>query len=331
MALNLAGAGVDLVVWNRTPERTAPLREAGAAVADTVDEVFARTRTVLVMLVNEDVTDQVLGRGTADFPRRVSGHLIISTGSVSPEYSRGLAADVRAAGGRFVESPVSGSRGPAEAGTLVALLGGEPDDVRRAAPLLAPMTREAIWCGPIGNGLLMKLSVNHYLNVMLAALAEATHFADSHGLDRALLQQAIMVGPMASELAGVKLAQLVSAGLRGARGRSGRVRQHAPHRRCRPHHGHRLAAARPRQRPLRRDRRPRPRTPRHDRRHRRHPGPHPHMSSIRGVGFRGYSEASGQILPREPTTPIRCAMSRNEADAVDSPGAQPRAAITASR
>ena len=210
MALNLARADVDLVVWNRTPERTTPLREAGAAVADTVDEVFARTRTVLVMLVNEDVTDQVLGRGTADFPGRVSGHLIISTGSASPEYSRGLAADIRAAGGRFVESPVSGSRGPAEAGTLVALLGGAPDAVRRAAPLLAPMTREAIWCGPVGNGLLMKPSVNHYLNVMLAALAEATHFADSHGLDRALLQQAIMVGPMASELAGVKLAQLMS-------------------------------------------------------------------------------------------------------------------------
>ena len=47
---------------------------------------------------------------------RVTGHLVISTGSVSPDYSRCLAADVLAAGGRFVESPVSGSRGPAEAG-----------------------------------------------------------------------------------------------------------------------------------------------------------------------------------------------------------------------
>lgn len=56
----------------------------------------------------------------------------------------------------------------------------------------------------------MKLTVNHYLNVMLAALAEAVHFADRNGLDRALVTEAIMAGPMASELASIKLAQLVS-------------------------------------------------------------------------------------------------------------------------
>lgn len=209
MALNLARAGTDLVVWNRTPERARPLAAAGARIARSVDEVFEHAQTVMVMLVNEQVTDDVLGRGAEGFAPRVAGRLIISTGSVGPAYSRRLAADVRAAGGSFVESPVSGSRGPAEAGTLVALLGGERAEVEQARSLLGPITRETIWCGPIGNGLLMKLAVNHYLNVMLAALAEATHFADSYGLDRTLLEQAIMAGPMASELAGVKLRQLV--------------------------------------------------------------------------------------------------------------------------
>ena len=209
MALNLARAGTPLVVWNRTPDRAEALREAGAAVAETVDEVFARARTVLIMLVNEEVTDRVLGRGTADFSRRVRGHLIVSTGSVSPGYSRALAEDVRAAGGRFVESPVSGSRGPAEAGTLVALVGGDDDDLEQVRPLLTPMTKEIVHCGPVGNGLLMKLTVNLYLDVMLAALAEAVHFADRHDLDRAMVRRAIMVGPMAAELVEVKLTQLV--------------------------------------------------------------------------------------------------------------------------
>jgi 3-hydroxyisobutyrate dehydrogenase len=209
MAVNLALAGVPLVVWNRSLQRTEPLRDAGAVVADSVDDVFAQAATVVLMLVDEEVTDQLLGRGTPDFARRVAGHFIISTGSVSPEYSLGLDEDIRAAGGLFVESPVSGSRGPAEAGTLVALIGGRPDDIERAREVLAPMTKEAVWCGPVGNGLLMKLAVNQYLNVMLAALAEAVHFADCHGLDRDLVRRAVMVGPMASELAGVKLTQLV--------------------------------------------------------------------------------------------------------------------------
>ncbi|WP_369369719.1 NAD(P)-dependent oxidoreductase [Promicromonospora sp. Populi] len=111
MALNLARAGVELIVWNRTPERAAPLRASGAVVANSVDEVFDGAPTVLLMLANEEVTDQVLGRGTPDFARRVAGHLVVSSGSVSPGYSRGLAADIHSAGGRFVESPVSGSRG----------------------------------------------------------------------------------------------------------------------------------------------------------------------------------------------------------------------------
>jgi 3-hydroxyisobutyrate dehydrogenase len=210
MALNLARAGVDLVVWNRTAARAEPLQQAGARIADSVDDAFRRAPIVFVMFVNEDVTDEVLGRGTRPFADRVAGHLVVSMGSTSPEYSRGLAADIEAAGGRYVEAPVSGSRGPAEAGTLLALLGGAAEDIDRVLPLLEPMTRGAIVCGPVGNGLVMKLTVNHYLNVMLAALAEAVHFADNHGLDRALVERAIMLGPMASEVAGAKLIQLVN-------------------------------------------------------------------------------------------------------------------------
>ena len=118
MALNLARAGTDLVVWNRSPERAEPLRAAGATLAPSVDEVFARARVVLVMLVNEDVTDDVLGRGTPGFAVRVSGHVVVSMGSTAPGYSRGLATDIREAGGRYVEAPVSGSRKPAGTGQL---------------------------------------------------------------------------------------------------------------------------------------------------------------------------------------------------------------------
>jgi 3-hydroxyisobutyrate dehydrogenase len=67
MALDLARAGTDLVVWNRSPGRAEPLLAAGATLASSVDDVFARARVVIVMLVDEDVTDDVLGRGTPGF------------------------------------------------------------------------------------------------------------------------------------------------------------------------------------------------------------------------------------------------------------------------
>lgn len=209
MALNLARAGTQLVVWNRSPERCEPLRAAGASVAASVADVFAQAGVVILMLIDEAATDAVLGRGTPGFGEIVAGHIVVNMGSTSPAYSRGLDADIRAAGGRYVEAPVSGSRKPAEAGQLVALLGGDPATVEEVRPLLGPMCRETVTCGAVGNGLLMKLSVNLFLNTMVASLAEAVHFADRQGLDLRQFQAAIDAGQMASVVTRVKIPKLI--------------------------------------------------------------------------------------------------------------------------
>src|SRR4051812_48475938 len=125
MALNLARAGAELVAWNRTPARAEPLLAAGATVVDSPAEVFARTRTVLMMLADDAAIDTVLRRGTRAFATLVAGHTVVHMGTTSPGFSQGLAADVAAAGGRYVEAPVSGSRVPAAKGELVGMLAGD--------------------------------------------------------------------------------------------------------------------------------------------------------------------------------------------------------------
>ena len=129
MALNLARAGTPLMAWSRSGSSFDALHAAGAHIADTIDEVYAQCRTVILMLANDAAIDATLGRGTPDFATRVQGHLIVNMGTTSTDVSRQLGADIRAAGGRYVEAPVSGSRKPAEAGQLVVMLAGEPDDV----------------------------------------------------------------------------------------------------------------------------------------------------------------------------------------------------------
>lgn len=209
MALNLVRAGVPLVVWNRSVGRTEPLRAAGARVAESVDGVFRQVKTVIVMLVNSEAIDAVLERGTSAFAGRIAGRTIICMSSVAPDYSRGLATDIEAVGGQYVEAPVSGSRIPAEAGQLVSLLGGETDLVAMIRPLLAPMCRETVPCGQVGDALLMKLSINLYLNTMLVGLSEAMHFAASHDLDLSTFRAAIDSGPMACDVTRVKIPKLV--------------------------------------------------------------------------------------------------------------------------
>ncbi|MFI9150241.1 NAD(P)-dependent oxidoreductase [Streptomyces sp. NPDC053367] len=209
MALNLARAGTPLIVWNRTPARCAPLRAAGAEVAAGPAEVFERAGTVFLMLADEHAVDAVLGRGTAAFAARVAGRTVVHMGTTSAVYSEGLRADIRAAGGRYVEAPVSGSRVPAEQGRLVGMLAGDEDAVAAVRPLLAPVCHEVFDCGPVPGALLMKFSVNLFLITLVTGLAEAFHFAGRHGLDQRLLRDVLDAGPMASAVSRTKAPKLV--------------------------------------------------------------------------------------------------------------------------
>ncbi|GIE76871.1 dehydrogenase [Actinoplanes philippinensis] len=242
MALNLARAGTELIVWNRTPERAGPLREAGAVVATDPAEVFAEAETVILMLANDRVIDAVLGRGTGTFAKLVAGRTLVHMGTTAPAYSAGLAADVLAAGGAYAEAPVSGSRGPAETGDLVVMLATASTPFASASSvsaasvsssssvsaasassassassggdtelegLLRPMCREIVRCGDVPGALLMKLAVNTFLISMVTGLAEAFHFAERHGLDQQTLLAALDAGPMASVVSRVKARKLV--------------------------------------------------------------------------------------------------------------------------
>ncbi|ODU03368.1 MAG: 2-hydroxy-3-oxopropionate reductase [Pseudonocardia sp. SCN 72-86] len=210
MALRLARAGTPLVVWNRTPSACAPLREAGADVAADPAEVFARADVVVLMLANAGAIDAVLRRGTPAFADLVRDRTVVHMGATAPEFSRGLADDVHAAGGRYVEAPVSGSRVPAEQGALVAMLAGADDVVADVRPLLAPMCRSTVPCGVVPGALLTKLAVNLYLVTMVTGLAEAFHFAERHGLDLDVVRAVLDAGPMASDVSRVKAAKIVA-------------------------------------------------------------------------------------------------------------------------
>jgi 3-hydroxyisobutyrate dehydrogenase len=186
------------------------LRAAGATVAESPDDIFRKARVVILMLADGDAVDAVLGRGTPQFRTNVAQHTIVHMGTTSPEYSRGLEADIRAADGSYVEAPVSGSRKPAEAGQLVAMLAGDSAAVESVRPLLQPICHQTTVCGPVPSGLLMKLAVNLFLITTVTGLAEAAHFAEQHGLDMQQFRAVVDAGQMASAISRVKILKLVT-------------------------------------------------------------------------------------------------------------------------
>lgn len=211
MALNLCRAGHRVVAWSRTAEKCELLRAEGAEIAAQPSDVFTGARVVIMMLFDSGAIDDVLRRGNSAFDEMVHGHIVINMSSVEPEYSRGLSREIESAGGRFVEAPVSGSRIPAEQGQLVAMIAGDAGVCDEVRPVLSAMCSQAIYCGPSGNALLMKLAINIFMLSTSVGLAEAFHFASQNGLPLDRFREVADSSQMASQLSRIKLAKLIAA------------------------------------------------------------------------------------------------------------------------
>lgn len=209
MAANLLRAAIPLTVWNRTPGKCGELAERGASIAPSLAELFAQCSAVMLMLFDSAAIDAVLGRGTPAFATRVAGRIVVNLGTTSPAYSQALAREILDKGGRYVEAPVSGSRGPAERGELVGVVAGDRDTLDEILPLLRPLCTRVFDCGTVPGALRMKLAANHYLIGTVAVLAETMHAAARSGIDLALLREVLDAGPMASTVSRTKLDKLV--------------------------------------------------------------------------------------------------------------------------
>ncbi|MCP2339804.1 NAD(P)-dependent oxidoreductase [Actinomadura rupiterrae] len=177
MAGRLLAAGHELTVWNRTPERAAPLASRGARTAATPAEAVAGHDLVISMLTDAAaVHDVLLGA------RIAPGTLVVEMSTIGPDAVRELRERLPA-GVALVDAPVLGSVPHAEAGELIIMPGGADADVERAADVLGVF-------GPVrpvgasGQGAAAKLVVNSALIAAFGAVAEAVQLATSLGLDR---------------------------------------------------------------------------------------------------------------------------------------------------
>lgn len=209
MAGHLARAGHAVLGWSRSGRNHEAARTAGVQPITQRQDVFDACGTILLMLANDEAIDSVLDRNTPTFPARIKGRLVINMGTSSAAYSQALGEQIRAAGGRYVEAPVSGSRVQAEAAQLVIMLAGDEADVAEASHLLAPLGRQCVACGQVPAALRMKLAVNLYLITLVTALGEAVHFAEVHGIALERFAEVLNAGPMASEVSRIKLDKMI--------------------------------------------------------------------------------------------------------------------------
>ena len=192
MARNIAAAGMPLTVWNRTPERAAPLADV-ATIADSVSSAVAGADVVVTMLFDlESVIDTMSSaRGAL-----ADGAVWLQQGTVGAagaDRLAGLAADL---GVTYVDAPVLGTKKPAEDGLLVVLASG-PDAARdRVAPVLEAIGSRTMWVGEAGAGSRLKLAANAWVFTVVEGVAESLALTRDLGLDPRLFLEAVRGGAL---------------------------------------------------------------------------------------------------------------------------------------
>lgn len=197
MARRLLDAGYDVVVWNRTPARTAELAEAGASVAADPAEA-ARRGDAVVTMVADPAALQAVTEGASGVAAGVDeSTTVIEMSTVGP---RAVAQLVTAlpAGTPLLDAPVLGSLTEAESGSLRIFVGGPAPLVERWTPVLGVLG-SPLHVGPLGAGAAAKLVANTTLLGVLGVLGEAVALADGLGLARTAAFDVLAGTPLAAQ------------------------------------------------------------------------------------------------------------------------------------
>jgi len=206
MTRNLAAAGLNTRVWDRSAAATAPLAAAGAVVAPSAPEAVRDADVVITMLPTADAVESVIfDGGVAD--AFADGCVWAQMGTIGIEST--LRIRDRLAAQRpsviFVDAPVSGSKGPAEQGQLLILASGSAAAADRVDPVFDILGRKTVWLGQVGQGSVVKLVVNTYMSILIEGVAETMELADRLGISHEQLAEAIEGGPLDAPIADAKL------------------------------------------------------------------------------------------------------------------------------
>jgi 2-hydroxy-3-oxopropionate reductase len=183
MAVHLANAGHDVVGYNRTPEKTQPLVEAGGLAAGSIAEAVADAEVVAVMVPDSPDVQQVLAGEGGVFSHARPATLIIDFSSIRPDVTVELAAQANAQGFRLLDAPVSGGEAGAKTAALSIMVGGASDDFRAVKPLLDVLGETIVHVGPSGSGQTVKAANQLIVAANIQALSEAVVFLEAYGVD----------------------------------------------------------------------------------------------------------------------------------------------------
>jgi 2-hydroxy-3-oxopropionate reductase len=205
MARNLAAAGHELVLYNRTRSKTEDLAgEVGAEVAEDLKDLARRSGVIFTMLPGPPEVRQIVAGEDGLLEGAGEGSLIVDMSTTSPVLARDLTRIASERGIGMLDAPVSGGDVGAIEGTLSIMVGGDERDFERVRPLFEVMGGTVTHVGPSGAGQLMKACNQIVVALAIEAVSEALVLGSKGGVAPEKILEVLSGGLAANKVMEVK-------------------------------------------------------------------------------------------------------------------------------
>ena len=200
MASNLVKAGFDVTVWNRNPAKCDELVLQGAHLGTSPKDVTKRCDITFAMVSDPDAALALCQGPDGVLAGIGSGRGYVDMSTVDNTTSKAISNLITQAGGRFLEAPVSGTKKPAEDGTLIILAAGDASLYEDTKPAFDVMGKMSPYLGDVGQGANMKLVVNMMMGGMLSIFSEGMSLGQKAGLNGNQILEIIDAGAIANPM-----------------------------------------------------------------------------------------------------------------------------------
>ena len=193
MVLRLLGAGYNVNVWNRSPDKLVQVADAGAKVCASIAELVKASQVILLCLTDTAAVESVIYKGIVE--NGSVNQLLIDLSSIHPDNTRQLASVLKdKCGMNWVDAPVSGGIVGAEQGSLTIMAGGSSENVSIACTILAPLYQQFTHMGELGCGQVTKICNQMIVSCNVIVIAEMIALAQKAGVAAEKIPQALYGG-----------------------------------------------------------------------------------------------------------------------------------------
>jgi len=200
MVSRLLDKGHSVTGYNRTRAKAERLIKKGMKWADTPRAVCAAADVTFSMVTNEKALGAVTEGPDGILGAITAGKSLIDMSTVSPGYSRALAAKVREKGADMIDAPVSGSVITLQEGKLSVMVGGRRETFESLKPILDDIGPKVTYVGDNGLALSMKIATNLSLAVQMMAFSEGVLIAEKSGIKREVAVDVLVNSAVASPM-----------------------------------------------------------------------------------------------------------------------------------